>query len=94
MDILCIFHVLIEIDTLLYSVLTLTLCPSLPVSRSAFLSTDRFSRPSIGGRARPGARTTASPEPAVEPAVEEEIAPAKEVKPVSSGFARGRRKLP
>jgi len=54
-------------------------------------STDRFSRPSIGGRSRPGARTTASPEPAAEAAVEEEIAPAKEVKPVSSGFARGRR---
>lgn len=63
------------------------------LSRSSFPSTDRFSRPSIGGRARPGARTTASPEPAAEPAVEEEIAPAKEVKPVSSGFARGRRKL-
>lgn len=52
---------------------------------------DRFSRPSIGGRSRLGARTTASPEAAPAAAEEEVVAP-KEVKPVSSGFARGRRK--
>lgn len=53
---------------------------------------DRFSRPSIGGRARPGARTTtAAPAPAAEE--DEEIAAPKEVKPVSSGFGRGRRKF-
>nr|XP_036227663.1 mucin-5AC [Bactrocera oleae]XP_036227664.1 mucin-5AC [Bactrocera oleae]XP_036227665.1 mucin-5AC [Bactrocera oleae]XP_036227666.1 mucin-5AC [Bactrocera oleae] len=50
---------------------------------------NRFSRPSIGGRARPGARTTtAAPAPAAEE--DEEIAAPKEVKPVSSGFGRGR----
>ncbi|XP_050332262.1 mucin-19 [Bactrocera neohumeralis] len=50
---------------------------------------NRFSRPSIGGRARPGARTTtAAPAPAAEE--EEEVAAPKEVKPVSSGFGRGR----
>ncbi|XP_054729729.1 uncharacterized protein LOC129238656 [Anastrepha obliqua] len=49
---------------------------------------NRFSRPSIGGRARPGARTTtAAPAPAEE---EEEVAAPKEVKPVSSGFGRSR----
>ncbi|XP_036346038.1 integumentary mucin C.1-like, partial [Rhagoletis pomonella] len=49
---------------------------------------NRFSRPSIGGRARPGARTTtAAPAPAEE---EGEVAAPKEVKPVSSGFGRGR----
>jgi len=59
-----------------------------------FLSIDRFSRPSIGGRSRPGARTTAAPEAtsSAAPAVEEEVVAAKEVKPVSTGFARGRRK--
>ncbi|KAH8289212.1 hypothetical protein KR054_001925, partial [Drosophila jambulina] len=53
---------------------------------------NRFSRPSIGGRSRPGARTTASPEaaPSAAPAGEEEAVVAKEVKPISSGFARGR----
>ncbi|KAH8357297.1 hypothetical protein KR200_006620, partial [Drosophila serrata] len=53
---------------------------------------NRFSRPSIGGRSRPGARTTASPEaaPPAAPSGEEEVVAAKEVKPISSGFARGR----
>ncbi|KAH8234523.1 hypothetical protein KR038_002596, partial [Drosophila bunnanda] len=53
---------------------------------------NRFSRPSIGGRSRLGARTTASPEaaPPAAPAGEEEVVAAKEVKPISSGFARGR----
>ena len=54
---------------------------------------DRFSRPSIGGRNRPGAKTTAAPAAAAadEPHQEEEVA-VKEVKPVSSGFSRNRRK--
>ena len=53
---------------------------------------DRFSRPSIGGRNRPGAKTTAAPAAAAdEPQQEEEVA-VKEVKPVSSGFSRNRRK--
>lgn len=50
---------------------------------------DRFSRPSIGGRTRPGARTTAAP--AAEEHNEEEVS-VKEVKPVSSGFGRNKRK--
>ncbi|XP_075154543.1 uncharacterized protein LOC142228110 [Haematobia irritans] len=48
---------------------------------------NRFSRPSIGGRPRPGARTTAAP--ATEEQHEEEVS-VKEVKPVSSGFGRNK----
>ncbi|XP_054086875.1 titin homolog [Zeugodacus cucurbitae] len=60
-----------------------------PASEAPKTGKNRFSRPSIGGRARPGARTTtAAPAPAAEE--EEEVAAPKEVKPVSSGFGRGR----
>ncbi|KAH8396391.1 hypothetical protein KR222_009673, partial [Zaprionus bogoriensis] len=69
---------------------TTTTTEAAPTEAAPKTGRNRFSRPSIGGRSRPGARTTASPEPAAEAAVEEEIAPVKEVKPVSSGFARGR----
>ncbi|KMZ07474.1 uncharacterized protein Dsimw501_GD16500 [Drosophila simulans] len=53
---------------------------------------NRFSRPSIGGRSRPGARTTTAPDATsvAAPAAEEGIVVAKEVKPVSTSFARGR----
>ncbi|EDV45352.1 mucin-5AC [Drosophila erecta] len=53
---------------------------------------NRFSRPSIGGRSRPGARTTSAPDATsvATPAAEEGIVVAKEVKPVSTSFARGR----
>ncbi|XP_026846334.1 uncharacterized protein LOC6598342 [Drosophila persimilis] len=63
-----------------------------PATEATKTGRNRFSRPSIGGRSRPGARTTASPEsnPAPAPGAEEEVVAAKEVKPVSSGFARGR----
>ncbi|XP_022214583.2 mucin-19 [Drosophila obscura] len=63
-----------------------------PATEATKTGRNRFSRPSIGGRSRPGARTTATPEssPAPAPGAEEEVVVAKEVKPVSSGFARGR----
>ncbi|XP_013109255.2 uncharacterized abhydrolase domain-containing protein DDB_G0269086 [Stomoxys calcitrans] len=48
---------------------------------------NRFSRPPLGGRPRPGARTTAAP--AAEEQNEEEVS-VKEVKPVSSGFGRNK----
>lgn len=48
---------------------------------------DRFSRPSIGGRPRLGFKSTASPSTA-----EEEVAVNKEVKTLSSGFGRNKRK--
>lgn len=62
--------------------------------RKYFLLLDRFSRPSIGGRSRPGARTTTAPDATsvAAPDAEEGIVVAKEVKPVSTSFARGRRK--
>ncbi|SPP88857.1 mucin-19 [Drosophila guanche] len=65
-----------------------------PATEATKTGRNRFSRPSIGGRSRPGARTTASPESSSAAAsaagAEEEVVAVKEVKPVSSGFARGR----
>ncbi|XP_067641043.1 mucin-22 [Eurosta solidaginis] len=67
---------------------TSTTTTEAPASEAPKTGKNRFSRPSIGGRTRPGGRTTtAAPAPVDE---DEEVAAPKEVKPVSTGFGRGR----